>query len=109
VKHIGWQVLIALVGIAFLSAVLVYLALSSTTIERADFGGTYIEGIAGRPSAINPIFSQYNDVDRDIAALVFTGLTRADETGIIQPDLAADWTVSSDGLVYTFKLRSDVR
>lgn len=108
-KHIRWQLIIALVGIAFLSAVLVYLALGSTTIERADFGGTYIEGIAGRPSAINPIFSQYNDVDRDIAALVYSGLTRADETGVIRPDLATAWTASADGLVYTFTLRSDVR
>ena len=108
-KHIRWQALIALVGIAFLSAVLAFLALNSTTIERADFGGTYIEGIAGRPSAINPLFSQYNDVDRDIAALVFTGLTRADETGAIKPDLATQWTISPDGLVYTFTLRTDVR
>ena len=49
-KHIRWQALIALVGIAFLSAVLAFLALNSTTIERADFGGTYIEGIAGGPA-----------------------------------------------------------
>ncbi|MBI4786354.1 MAG: peptide ABC transporter substrate-binding protein [Chloroflexi bacterium] len=108
-KHIRWQALIALVGIAFLSAVLALLALSSTTIERPDFGGTYIEGIAGRPSAINPLFSQYNDVDRDIAALVFTGLTRVDETGAITPDLATQWTISPDGLVYTFTLRTNVR
>ncbi len=108
-KHIRWQLIIALLGIAFLSAVLVYLALGSTTIERADYGGTYIEGIAGRPSAINPLFSQYNDVDRDIAALVFSGLTRADETGVVKPDLASGWTSSSDGLVYTFTLRNDVR
>ncbi len=108
-KHIRWQLLIALVGIVLLSAVLAFLALGSTAIERADYGGTYIEGIAGRPSAINPILSQYNDVDRDIAALIFTGLTRADESGTIKPDLAANWTISPDGLVYTFTLRSDIR
>lgn len=108
-KHIRWQLLIALLGIAFLSAVLAFLAIGSTATERPDFGGTYIEGIAGRPSAINPIYSQYNDVDRDISSLVFTGLTRADESGVIKPDLAAHWSVSPDGLVYTFTLRSDVR
>ena len=29
-------------------------------------------------------------------------------TGEIIPELATEWTVSPDGLVYTFKLRSDV-
>lgn len=107
-KHIRWQLLIALVGVAFLSAVLAYLAFNTALVERPDYGGTYIEGIAGRPNTINPIFSQYNDVDRDIAALVFTGLTRADENGVLKPELATRWTISPDGLVYTFTLRSDV-
>jgi peptide/nickel transport system substrate-binding protein len=108
-KHIRWQMLIALAGITFLSVVLGFLAFSTTTVERPDFGGTYIEGIAGRPNAINPLFSQYNDVDRDLAALVFTGLTRADENGVIRSDLASRWSISPDGLVYTFTLRADVR
>ena len=108
-KHIRWQLLIALVGVIFLSAVLGVLAFSTDMVELPDFGGTYIEGIAGKPNAINPLFSQYNDVDRDITALVFNGLTRADETGVIKPDLATRWTISPDGLVYTFDLRNDVR
>lgn len=107
-KHIRWQLLIALVGIAFLSVVLGYLALNTNSVERPDFGGTYTEGVAGRPNAINPIFSQYNDVDRDIASLVFNGLTRSDENGVLQPDLATSWSISPDGLIYTFTLRSGV-
>ncbi len=108
-KHIRWQVLIALAGIAFLSVVLGLLALSTTFEERPDYGGTYTEGVAGRPNAVNPIFSQYNDVDRDLASLIFTGLTRADEKGTLQPDLAKGWAISPDGLIITFTLRSDVR
>ena len=107
-KHIRWQVLIALVGVAFLSAVLVWFAFTTVMVERPDYGGTYTEGIAGRPNAINPIFSQYNDVDRDISALVFNGLTRTDENGNIAPDLATRWTISPDGLLITFTLRADV-
>ncbi|MBI5034557.1 MAG: peptide ABC transporter substrate-binding protein [Chloroflexi bacterium] len=107
-KHIRWQLLIAVVGIAFLSVVLGYLALNTNSVERADFGGTYTEGLAGRPNAINPIFSQYNDVDRDIASLVFNGLTRSSENGTIQSDLATSWSISPDGLIYTFTLRSNV-
>ncbi len=108
-KHIRWQLLIALVGIAFLGVVLGYLALGTNSVERPDVGGTYTEGIAGRPNAINPLFSQYNEVDRDLAALVFTGLTSADENGQLQPDLATRWTISPDGLIYTFTLRAEVR
>ena len=108
-KHIRWQVVVALAGIALLSAILMFLAACTSTIERPDYGGTHIEGVAGKPSALNPIFSQYNEVDRDIVSLVFTGLTRADAKGRIQPDLATRWSVSPDGLVYTFTLRADVR
>ena len=108
-KHIRWQVLIALVGIAFLSVVLGIFALGSNLEERPDYGGTYVEGVAGRPNAINPIFSQYNDVDRDLASLIFTGLTSADANGNLQPDLASHWNISPDGLIITFTLRTDVR
>ncbi|MBM3131031.1 MAG: peptide ABC transporter substrate-binding protein [Chloroflexi bacterium] len=107
-RHIRWQLLIAFVGVTFLSVLLAYLAFSTTLIERPDAGGTYIEGIAGRPNTINPIFSQYNDADRDIVALVFSGLTRADENGTLQPELATRWTISPDGLLYTVTLRADV-
>ena len=31
-----------------------------------------------------------------------------DDTGDVLPELATDWTVSADGLVYTFTLRSDI-
>ncbi len=108
-RHIRWQIVIALAGIALLSAILIFLAAGTSTVERPDYGGTHIEGVAGKPSALNPIFSQYNEVDRDIGSLLFTGLTRADANGRIQPDLATRWNVSPDGLVYTFTLRADVR
>lgn len=107
-KHIRWQALITVIGIVFLSAVLVLLGLTANTTERPDYGGTYVEGVVGRPSTFNPIYLQ-SDIDRDVSALVFSGLTRADESGAVKPDLAAKWNSTPDGLVYTFTLRSDVR
>jgi peptide/nickel transport system substrate-binding protein len=107
--HIRWQALIALVGIIFLGILLAYLAFSFSTVAQADYGGTYIEGLAGEPNTVNPLFDQFNPVDRDIAALLFNGLTRADEAGVIQPDLAKKWDISPDGLIYTFTLRTDVQ
>ena len=39
---------------------------------------------------------------------IFSGLTTLDTNLQVQPELAAGWTVSDDGLVYTFYLRKDV-
>lgn len=107
--HIRWQALIAVLGIIFLGTLLAYLAYSFSTVEKPDYGGTYIEGIAGQPNVINPLFDQYNSADRDLAALIFNGMTRVDESGTIRPDLARKWEISPDGLIYTFTLRSDVQ
>jgi len=41
-------------------------------------------------------------------ANIFEGLTRIDESGTVQPALARSWTVSDDGLVYTFELAPGV-
>lgn len=93
----------------FLGSVLGYLAYNVSTVSEADYGGTYVEGVAGQPNIVNPLYSQFNAVDRDLAALVFNGLTYVDETGRIQPDLARAWEISPSGLVYTFTLRSDAQ
>lgn len=66
-------------------------------------GGTLHEGLVGLPHTVNPVLA-VTDVDRDISSLVYAGLTRY-ENGQIVPDLASSWTVSPDGLTYTFDLR----
>lgn len=106
--HIRWQALIAVLGIIFVGTLLAYFAFGLSTVAQADYGGTYIEGIAGTPNIVNPLFNQFNPVDRDLSALIFNGLARADERGVIKPDLARNWEISPDGLIYTFTLRSDV-
>jgi len=107
--HVRWQAMIALLSILLLGLTLGYLAYNLTTIVIPDFGGTYVEGVAGNPSAINPILCQYNPIDRDLVALIYNGLTQADERGVIRPDLARRWEITDDGLIYTFYLRDDVR
>jgi peptide/nickel transport system substrate-binding protein len=107
-ERIRLQVIIALLAIFLLVAAMGYLALNVTTVMVPDFGGTYIEGVAGNPQMINPILCQSNPVDQDLVALIFTGLTRSDEKGEIVPDLAERWEVTQGGTVYTFYLRQDV-
>src|SRR3972149_3695214 len=41
----------------------------------------YVEAIVGSPARVNPLFATLNDTDRDLAALVFSGLTRLGPDG----------------------------
>lgn len=45
--------------------------------------------------------------EEQVISLLYSGLTRLDDTLAPQPDLATDWTASSDGRVITFTLRND--
>ncbi len=67
-------------------------------------GGNLSEGVVGTPRFINPLLA-ITDVDHDITSLVYRGLMKKDSTGAIVPDLAESYTVSDDGLTYTFKLK----
>ena len=67
-------------------------------------GGQLAEGIIGTPRFINPLLAA-SDADRDLTTLIYSGLLRLDPKGSTVPDLAESYTVSNDGLIYTFKLR----
>jgi peptide/nickel transport system substrate-binding protein len=67
-------------------------------------GGRYVEGVAGSPSCINPLFATFNDVDGDLVRLVFSGLVRLGANGSVESDLAETWKVTPDGLTYIFEL-----
>jgi peptide/nickel transport system substrate-binding protein len=108
-RLIRWQAIIAFSGIALIGAFLFSVAVSRTTILVPDEGGTYVEGLAGTPQHINPLLAQYNQVDQDLVALIFNGLTRRSSLDEPEPDLAARWTMSPDGITYLFWLREDVR
>ncbi len=108
-RYIRWQALIALSGIILVGVFLFSIARSRTTVLVPEEGGIYSEGLAGAPQYVNPLLAQYNQVDQDLVALIFNGLTRTNDQGELEPDLASSWTVSPDGLVYLFHLRRDLR
>ncbi|HET8581229.1 MAG TPA: peptide ABC transporter substrate-binding protein [Candidatus Paceibacterota bacterium] len=74
--------------------------------EQPAPGGTLTEGIVGTPRFINPLLAS-SDADRDLTALVYSGLMRAMPDGSYVPDLASGYTVSDDGKTYTFTIRPD--
>jgi len=107
-RYIRWQILLIVLGGVLVGILLTYLAINYTTVLRPGRGGTYVEGIAGFPRYLNPLLSGYNEVDQDICALIFSGLTRLNERGEVEADLARGWEVTLDGLAYTFYLRPNV-
>ena len=71
-------------------------------------GGSLSEGVIGTPRYINPILA-ISDADRDMTALVYSGLLRYTAEGDLVPDLAESYTVSDDGTVYTFNIKPDIK
>jgi peptide/nickel transport system substrate-binding protein len=70
-------------------------------------GGEYTEGLIGTPQLINPLYSLTSDVDTDLARLIYSGLMRYDSEEGLVPDLAESYSISEDGLTYTFTLRNN--
>lgn len=71
-------------------------------------GGTLTEGIMGAPRFINPILA-ISDTDKDITTLVYSGLMKKTTNGEILPDIAESYTISPDGLTYTFKINPEAK
>src|SRR5690606_12863645 len=65
-------------------------------------------GVALEPPALDPTAGAAEAIDIVVYQNVFEGLTRIDQNGAVQPGLASDWTISEDGLTYTFKLHDGV-
>ncbi len=76
-------------------------------VEIPDYGGTLVEGVIGSPRFANPILAS-SDIDKDLTALIYSGLLKVNSKGDMVPDLAESYTISPDGLVYTFVLKNNV-
>ncbi len=98
--------IISIVFIASILYVLQWLNLSYST-EIPAHGGTYKEGVVGYPRFINPVLS-FTDADKDMSALIYSGLLKPTPEGKLAPDLAESYTVSEDGLTYSFTLKPNI-
>ena len=70
-------------------------------------GGEYTEALVGQPKLINPIFAPANDVDADLAPLVYARLFTIGTEQKLMPELASGLTIGEDSKTYTIKLRED--
>jgi peptide/nickel transport system substrate-binding protein len=79
--------------------------LSNSLQVRVPMRGAELsEGIIGSPRFINPVLA-ISDADRDMTALVYSGLLKATPSGELIPDLAESYDVSPDGRTYTVIIR----
>jgi len=113
-RTIRWQVV--LLGFGFLLIVVggIYFIFfragrtpDQVAVTFSESDAVFSEAVVGQPAFINPLLVT-SQADRDLAALVFSGLTTIDEFGQPIPDLAESWEVSHDGLTYIFHLRGGV-
>jgi peptide/nickel transport system substrate-binding protein len=76
--------------------------------EEPVAGGTLNVVVTGAPATLVNLLDS-NRQTANIAGKVVEGLLRYDSNFEPQPLLATAWTVSDDGLTYTFKLREGVK
>lgn len=102
---LGWWFVIAF---CFIGLVLQVRAVGSEgKVLKKLPGGGYSEALVGQVKNLNPILPE-GSAAASADRLIFSGLTRFDTNGNLQPDLATSWTISADGKTYTFKLRKGV-
>ena len=76
-------------------------------VVAQNFGGQLHWGTSSKPTIINPIYTTHT-VAMCLQDLLFSKLIRLNGKGKIEPDLAKSWSISDDGLVYTFYIRKGV-
>jgi len=72
------------------------------------YGGTLIWGARQKPTIINPVLLTQS-ISVNLSNIIFNRLLRINARGDIEPDLAYQWIISDDGLIYTFMLREGVK
>ena len=77
-------------------------------VEVPTEGGTLVEGMVGTPRFINPVLA-LSEADKNLTALVYSGLLRTTPAGTIENDLASNLEISSDLLTYTLTIDENAR
>ncbi len=70
---------------------------------------TFNYGMRLEPPGLDPRTNPAAAISRITLYNIYEGLTRIDADGNVQPALAKSWTVSADGLVYSFALEGGVK
>jgi peptide/nickel transport system substrate-binding protein len=70
---------------------------------------TLTVGMVVEPEGLDPTIAAPTSIREVTWANLYEGLVGLDQQGKVHPLLAQSWTISPDGLTYTFKLQPDVK
>ena len=93
----------ALTGVVLSAGILLSACGNSSTGSK-----TYSYVYTSDPSSLNYL-AENRATTNDIVVNLVDGLMENDQYGNYIPSLAEDWSVSKDGLTYTYKLRKDAK
>lgn len=88
-------------------ALLIGLGLNACT-DQSNQTDSIVYGLTLSPSGIDPHINASAELGIPLRSVYDTLIFQDPETGEFVPGLADSWTISSDGLTYTFTLREDV-
>lgn len=71
--------------------------------------GTIVIGTQQEPTSLDPTADATASIDGMLTQNVYESLTTVNQAGEVLPQLAESWSVSEDGLTYTFKLVSGAK
>ena len=95
-------------GVAVLSAAVLAACSSGNANKEANKPVTYAYVFSSDPSTLDYTVSG-NVSTKQVTGNVIDGLLENDQYGNLVPSVAEDWTVSKDGLTYTYKIRQGIK
>jgi len=93
---------LAITGLTVLSTLIL------AACGNSNASNTYSYVYSNDPDTLDYVNSN-RATTSDVIANLVDGLLENDEYGNLVPSIAEDWTVSKDGLTYTYKLRKDAK
>lgn len=94
--------------ISLLIAIVLMIAVFSSCSGRKNDGESFVMPVSATPESLDPQIVS-SDVERLAVANCYEGLFRISSSGEIENGVAVSYTVSPDGLTYTFKLRENTK
>jgi peptide/nickel transport system substrate-binding protein len=86
----------------FIAAALAGAIVAPLSVQAANDTVTFAQRL--EPPGLDPRTGAAAAISLTTLYNIYEGLTRVDEKGMVHPNLAESWTISDDGLTYTFKL-----
>ena len=82
---------------------------ASSEAEATSYADQIIIGTLADPTYIDPNAPGVGPAEINVTQQIYEGLVCTGSDGSIEPLLATDWTISDDGLTYTFNLEQGIK